>query len=815
MALVSLLFGDGGLRKSEMAAAVRRNRFSDYLPYVAYDPDSKTYLNSDDTLGMLWECVPLTFAGERAVLSMEGLLRVPFPKGAILQFILHADPHIDPILDAYKCTIRREGELFMAVAEALTEHFRRGAEGTWASGQVLRNYRLFVAAKWPREAGRGVNLSEIHGMCNEALTGAGLAPRDVGPEELLDWLRRLLNDSPTGNLRAYNDTIPIRKQAIFAETIIRRESDHVQVGRRQWRCLTPKTCPQEISPLTTNRLFGGVEGMASDADQVPSPFLYSLTVLLQDQKTLLHAKCNAIMIQQAAGSFVMSLARKKEEYVWATGETDRGKKFYRIIPILWVYDEPDRCRRSLDRARRLWENQNFLMQEDRGILPILLVSSLPFGLYDIGRNVEQIDRHYITPADTIAVMVPNQGDFGGVGRPEMLFVGRKGQVATLDLFDPSATNHNAYLAATSGGGKSFLINYLATNYYAAGAKIRIIDIGFSYKKMTHLAGARFLDFSDQTRICINPFTNIIEPEHDIPVIAPIVAQMVYSATDEEPTETEMSLLKNAVWWAWENEGNKAGIDHVHHYLAHFGEIARTNGEIAQAAEKLAFNITDFTSKGPYGRFFNGPSTFDIASDDFVVLELEHLEQKKELFKVVTLQIVNAVTKDLYLSNRQDPRFIIFDEAWKFLNRSDHLREVIEEGYRRARKFKGSFNIVTQSILDIKRFGPVGDVIWANSAFKFFLESGDFARAETEKLITYDPFTMNMLTGIRSRRKVYSEIFMDTPSGCGVARLVVDPFSYYAYTSDADEIAEIESMVQGGMSYVEAIRAMVDKYRRNG
>jgi conjugal transfer ATP-binding protein TraC len=43
--------------------------------------------------------------------------------------------------------------------------------------------------------------------------------------------------------------------------------------------------------------------------------------------------------------------------------------------------------------------------------------------------------------------------------------------------------------------------------------------------------------------------------------------------------------------------------------------------------------------------------------------------------------------------------------------------------------------------------------------------------------------------------------------------MVDPFSYYAFTSDADEIAEIEDLVQEGLSYAEAIKAMVDKYRR--
>ena len=54
--------------------------------------------------------------------------------------------------------------------------------------------------------------------------------------------------------------------------------------------------------------------------------------------------------------------------------------------------------------------------------------------------------------------------------------------------------------------------------------------------------------------------------------------------------------------------------------------------------------------------------------------------------------------------------------------------------------------------------------------------------------------------------------MDTPFGVGVGRLAVDPFSYYVFTSDASEIAEIEAMVDGGVSYEDAIREMVKKYR---
>ncbi|MDI1473061.1 ATP-binding protein, partial [Thermodesulfovibrio sp. 1176] len=128
---------------------------------------------------------------------------------------------------------------------------------------------------------------------------------------------------------------------------------------------------------------------------------------------------------------------------------------------------------------------------------------------------------------------------------------------------------------------------------------------------------------------------------------------------------------------------------------------------------LAFNLDKFTSAGIYGKYFNGPTSFDISQDDFVVLELEHLKALPDLFKVVVLQVLNTVTMDLYLSSRENPRMVIMDEAWQFLQDTETFQKVIEEGYRRARKYKGSFGIITQSILDLEHFGRVGQVINSN------------------------------------------------------------------------------------------------------
>ena len=94
-----------------------------------------------------------------------------------------------------------------------------------------------------------------------------------------------------------------------------------------------------------------------------------------------------------------------------------------------------------------------------------------------------------------------------------------------------------------------------------------------------------------------------------------------------------------------------------------------------------------------------------------------------------------------------------------------------------------------------------------------MESGDFEKAKEEKIIDMGEFGMQLLKSVKSNRPKYSEIFMDTPYGQGVARLAVDPFSYYLFTSDAKEKAEIDYIVkEKGKDYAEAIEEMVGKYR---
>ena len=841
--LTRAIFGPGQyLKQSDLKSMTGRHPFSAYLNYLAYDPDTELYLNQDGSLGMLWECSPVIYAGPKTITALEGLFRAGVPKGSVIQLIFHADSHIEPMLEAYQESRTRLDPIVLTNTDEVVRFLTRGKKGLAACSHIpVRRFRLFVAVKLPgncpdlpdpgdfSDDSKTAPLLDIKRQINETLKAALLFPRHLKPEGLLEWLRRLLNHYPEGypeqNFSAYSPDIPLRKQVINSDTVIREEQDHMRVGDNYFCCTTPKNIPREVDPLQTNSLFGGIWGIVSDADQIKTDFLYTFNIVLEPGlEARIHTKCNLLLNQQAVGSLSPLLRRKQEEYLSATDALEHGVKFVKIVPVLWVWsDDLEKARDSCTRVRRLWENQGYVMQQDNMILKILFLSSLPFCLYTSGRNLENLERDFIAPVTSVTPILPVQADFAGSGgEPKLLFTGRKGQLMSLDFFDSGTTNYNVLCCATSGSGKSFLVNFIAFNYYACHALVRIIDIGGSYKKMANMLDARYLDFQPGTRMCLNPFTSIREPDEELKSVAAVFAQMAYSNSDTARCDdTEMNLIRNAVRWAWQQKGQEADSDTVYEFLMRFPDTPGANldemadnPKLIEKARGLAFNIREFTSHGFHGKFFVGPSTFDIRNDEFVVLELENLKVQPDLYRVVTLLVINAVTQDLYLSDRSRPRLIIFDEAWQFLDKAAMLAPVINEGYRRARKYAGSFMVITQSILDLENFGEVGSVINGNSAFKLFLESSDFDQANRKGLIEYDDFTMRLLKSVKSNPPKYSEIFFDTPFGIGVARLVVNSYAYFIYTSKATEIAMIEQLVRVGKSYHEAIEEMV-KRRRPG
>jgi conjugal transfer ATP-binding protein TraC len=186
--------------------------------------------------------------------------------------------------------------------------------------------------------------------------------------------------------------------------------------------------------------------------------------------------------------------------------------------------------------------------------------------------------------------------------------------------------------------------------------------------------------------------------------------------------------------------------------------------------------------------------------------------------VIAMQAINAITQDLYLSDRSQRRFILFDEAWKYLSGGSSvgatmIANIIKEGYRRARKYSGSIGTVFQSALDLPNFGEAGVVIKSNSAFKFFLESQDYENAVRQGVLDYQGLLLDLAKSVRNARPRYSEILFDTPFGAGIGRLCVDRYTYWRNTTTGHEVARFKKELELRKDPAEAIAALVAEENR--
>jgi len=795
---------------SEIEALASRDRFSDYLPYDAYDRTSEEYVNADQTIGRIWECSPLTFLADRSAADLASMLRQDYPADTVIQFVLYPDDDIDPLLRRYLALKTRREPASQEAARRYAEHFSRGRKGLAQLQNIpVRNFRLFVAIK-----SRTRFSSERVAMFAEALKQAGLAPQPLHAEELLQWLRQIFGARPTQNLRAYDTNRYLRKQIIPSDASIEETRTGLKIGNRWAACLSPKSMPnnERVDALGINRLIGGIRGPEEDSTQLTNRFLWTTSIFFEATPASIRRKAGMMMAQRAGGTIAKTIKTRVDELSWVLDDLNNDR-YVDVISALWVFgDNEEDLNQGIARAWSLWDAQKFLMQQETRIAKAMFIASLPFGLYNEGRNITTLDRHFEMSAQAAALMLPVQADFAGRMDPVLMYVGRKGQIATIDMFDRGANAHNWLCTAGTGAGKSFQTNVVVNNYYGVGAKVRITDIGYSYEKQCLIANGRYIDLGAEARkhLCLNPFSSVGKGEdarHDELTTVQVVLTMTYSSTGTSTlTETHYSLAKDAVRFACERDGGLYGIDHVEEYLRTYPKLA---GDVAfdgarAVAHEMAFNIRDFTRRGKYGKLFNGKSTLDLSSDDFVVLELEQILVDPELFQVISMQVINAVTQDLYLSDRSSKRFLVFDEAWKYFNSAPMIAKIIEEGYRRARKYGGSTGIITQSPLDLQAFGPAGAVIKANSPFKFFLESSDYQEAVNKGILDYSGLLLDLAKTVKNNRPRYSEVLFDTPFGAGVGRLCVDPWTYWMNTSTAGEVARFKSLIARGVPPKEAI-----------
>jgi len=353
------------------------------------------------------------------------------------------------------------------------------------------------------------------------------------------------------------------------------------------------------------------------------------------------------------------------------------------------------------------------------------------------------------------------------------------------------------VVAATGAGKSFFINELIVSYLSVGAKIWVIDVGRSYEKLCNFCGGSFMVFGMDSKVCINPFSDVENIDEEMPILKSIVAQMVsMNALDE----LSLAYIEEAIKENYIEKRNAMTITDIARYLE------RKNEPITLSIAKRLYSYTD---QGAYASYFNGTANLT-ADADFVVMELEELKSKKDLQEVVLLSLIYQIQQSMV--NRETYKLLIIDEAWDLLT-GGNTTQFMETAYRRFRKYKGACFSITQSVNDFYRL-PSGVAIVENSDFMFLLRQ----RPESIKMlkesgrVSLSEGLYELLSSVHTDQGNYSEVFVYTPIGVTVGRLIVDRFTQLLYTSRAEEYTAIKKYLDQGLCVSDAIKKVMEEER---
>jgi conjugal transfer ATP-binding protein TraC len=831
-----------GAKASALASGSRGNptitagdtaAFSEWLPYRAYLEDRQVFVNRD-ALGFCLEVRPQSGADEEMSRVLTALYAAS-PAGTDIQFHLCASPAIRRQLARYAALRGQDDELpefaslgragrhsniHRTMARRRVGHYLAGSRSSLLPAQsyLLRDFRLVLSISIP---GNPENLARLEDLlllrdsARATLHAAGFPSRTWTAADLINWVSALIDPHrQAGDCIAltYDDGRELRDQVIDRSTRMRIRRTGIDLFNpaadlaSELRLLSARSFPPRFALWNMGSLIGDLYQATL---QYPCPFLLTLGVhVLDPEGTRNWAYLKAARATTNATSymarFLPDLQERKADWDIVLKAIDDGQQLVDLYHQVALFASPEEIIRAEQAARAIFRARGFELTNDTLMMTQALIGSLPMTLSGpFHADLKRMKRTTTKTSANAVHLAPLIAEWQGTGTPVLVFGGRRGQVMQIDVYDNPAGNYNVAIAGTSGSGKSLLLNEIAAAYLGTGARVWIIDVGRSYEKACRNFGGSFIEFTENASLSLNPFTLVEDIDEDMELLQPLLAQMV---SPREPLDGfRYSTLGAAIKKTWKAKGSAMTVSDVHDLLA-TGRLDEESRDEDRRLKDLAAMLHPYTREGAYGKYFESDATIDFGSD-FIVLELEELKAKKDLQTVVLLIVMYRITREMYFS-RDRKKIVIIDEAWDLLS-GGATAEFIEAGYRRARKYKGAFMSATQGVDDYYR-NPAAKAALDNSDWMFLLRQKPESIEMMDKLgqLTMDDAMKRLLQSLRTEHGAYSEIFIHSPIGNGIGRLIVDPYSLLLFSSRAEDFNAINDKRAGGLTVSQAIDAVL-------
>ena len=375
----------------------------------------------------------------------------------------------------------------------------------------------------------------------------------------------------------------------------------------------------------------------------------------------------------------------------------------------------------------------------------------------------------------------------------------------------------------------------------------MVDTGNSYEGLCEYVGGKYISYTEEHPITMNPF-QINKEELNVEKVDFLknLIMLIWKGNSAIPTKIEELLIEQVIKEYYEayfvgfNGYNKTQIEALHKKLlidtATERRISDTNEDVekriwdkihemearrkALIVKELSFNsffeysteripyicnenkitgidissynysLSEFYRGGSYERTLNENLDSSLFDETFIVFEIDTIKDNKTLFPLVTLIIMDVFIQKMRI--KKNRKVLVIEEAWKAVA-SPMMAEYIKYLYKTARKFWAMVGVVTQELQDIIGSPIVKEAIINNSDVTILLDQGKFKERfdQIQSVLGLTDieckkiFTINRLDN-KDGRSFFREVFIRRGSTSGVYGVEEPHECYMTYTTERAE-----------------------------
>ncbi|WP_262711263.1 TraG family conjugative transposon ATPase [Pedobacter hiemivivus] len=372
------------------------------------------------------------------------------------------------------------------------------------------------------------------------------------------------------------------------------------------------------------------------------------------------------------------------------------------------------------------------------------------------------------------------------------------------------------------------MNALIEQYMRYNMDVVIVDTGHSYSGLCTYFGGKYITYTEQTPITMNPFA-ISESEYNIEKkdFLKTLIGLLLKGAEGIISQVEDTIFSNVIsaYYSEHFMQGQAGcvkslsFDSFYDFSVEKIREIKENEKVSFDLDEYRYVLKKFYRGGEHGTILNEKVDTSLLTERFIVFEIDSIKESK-IFPIVTMIIMDVFLQKMRHRTAQRKALII-EEAWKAIA-SPLMASYILYLYKTVRKFWGEAIVVTQELGDILGNTVVKDSILNNSDTVCLLDQSKFKEnyKEIAKLLAITDteqkkiFTINQLDNTENRGR-FKEVYIRRGSVGEVYGVEVSIFQYLAYTTEKPEKSAVEIYVHASGSYQQGLEAFVTDMLASG